>query len=99
MSLRRCCAALNYGLRNALDNPYNDTDTTVPLGQRHSYGGYYVSNLTTALLGDASKGLGVRSVARRSARRKGLVCLRADTRRPRARSARILRRSSSASRP
>jgi hypothetical protein len=58
--------ALNYGLRNALDNPYDDSAgyngtgnfTKTTRGLARTYGGYYVSNLTTALLGDASKGLG-----------------------------------------
>lgn len=52
-------AALNYGLRNAIDNPYDST--TVAAGLRAVNGGYYVSNLTTALLGDVSKNLGVRA--------------------------------------
>ena len=51
--------ALNYGLRNALDNPYDSTGSN----PKYTYGGYYVSNLTTALLGDPSKGLGVRARA------------------------------------
>lgn len=58
--------ALNFGLRNALDNPYDDSAgylgtgsfNATTRGQARTYGGYYVSNLTTALLGDASKGLG-----------------------------------------
>ena len=48
--------ALNFGLRNALDNACdgrNKASTAACVN-----GGYYVSNLTTALLGDASKGLG-----------------------------------------
>jgi len=48
--------ALNYGLRNALDNACdgrNQASTGACVN-----GGFYVSNLTTALLGDPSKGLG-----------------------------------------
>jgi hypothetical protein len=58
--LRSHATALNYGLRNALDNPYDSTGSN----PKYTYGGFYVSNLTTALLGDASKGLGVRGGAR-----------------------------------
>jgi hypothetical protein len=52
--------ALNYGLRNALDNPYDDSTgyngtgiafNKTTRGLARTYGGYYVSNLTTALLG------------------------------------------------
>ena len=48
--------ALNFGLRNALDNACDGRigKTTKSCVN----GGYYVSNLTTALLGDDSKGLG-----------------------------------------
>ena len=48
--------ALNYGLRNALDNSCDGR--TAPTTKACVNGGYYVSNLTTALLGDPSKGLG-----------------------------------------
>lgn len=48
--------ALNFGLRNALDNSCDGTAQKSTAACVN--GGYYVSNLTTALLGDASKGLG-----------------------------------------
>ena len=48
--------SLNFGLRNALDNACDGRNASTTGACVN--GGYYVSNLTTALLGDASKGLG-----------------------------------------
>ena len=48
--------ALNFGLRNALDNACDGRTKATTAACVN--GGYYASNLTTALLGDASKGLG-----------------------------------------
>ena len=48
--------SLNFGLRNALDNACDGRTNTTTAACVN--GGYYASNLTTALLGDASKGLG-----------------------------------------
>ena len=48
--------SLNFGLRNALDNACDGRTKTTTAACVN--GGYYASNLTTALLGDASKGLG-----------------------------------------
>ena len=56
MNAIRVYFALNFGLRNALDNACDGRNKTS--AKACINGGFYVSNLTTALLGDASKGLG-----------------------------------------
>jgi hypothetical protein len=56
LSTIRVYFALNFGLRNALDNPCDGRTAATTAACVN--GGYYASNLTTALLGDASKGLG-----------------------------------------
>lgn len=56
LSTIRVYFALNYGLRNALDNACDGRSQSS--SGNCVNGGYYVSNLTTALLGDSSKGLG-----------------------------------------
>jgi hypothetical protein len=56
MGAIRVYFALNFGLRNALDNSCDGR--TKPTAKSCVNGGFYASNLTTALLGDPSKGLG-----------------------------------------
>jgi len=56
MGALRVYFALNFGLRNALDNSCDGRNKLT--ARACVNGGYYASNLTTALLGDASKGLG-----------------------------------------
>ena len=56
MGAIRVYFALNFGLRNALDNSCDGRNKAS--AKACVNGGYYVSNLTTALLGDPSKGLG-----------------------------------------